>query len=270
MRLRGTPAVCLYSRVLVKIGYLDLGPILQAIGFDGVDVSVQKGGHIDPDKTDYNLMPALESFTGNGLDVPMLTTDVTSLQDKNSQQIMGLAAFIGVPFFRPGHWKVTGPASIDMEASMALRDMAGLAQLGRATQMAMGVHNYLQGSEGASVADLIRLLRPIDPQWAGFDFDAGYATMEGLDAAMPLAIPRLKMVTVRDFKWDKPGDAGRQPKPCPLGDGVVEFEKLFAALARMKFAGPISIQVDHSPDGELEAIKHDLAFVRKQITKAYG
>ena len=270
MRLRATPAVCLYSRVLVKIPVLDLPGILQVIGFDGVDLAVQTGGHISPDKTDYNLMPALEAFTGNGLDVPMLTTDVTSLQDKNSQQILGLATYIGVPFFRPGHWKVSGAAPLDLEAQMALRDMAGLAQLGRATQMAMGVHNYLQGSEGATVADLSRLLHPLDPQWVGFDFDAGYATMEGLDDAMPLALTRLKMVTVRDFKWEKPEDSARRPKPCPLGDGVVDFEKVFAALARIKFAGPISIQVDHSPDGELEAVKHDLAFVRKQIAKAYG
>ena len=38
MRPRVTPAVCLYSRVLIKIGYIDLPMIVQELGFDGVEL----------------------------------------------------------------------------------------------------------------------------------------------------------------------------------------------------------------------------------------
>src|ERR1051325_2505435 len=107
MQLRVTPTVCLYSRVLIRIPYLDLPPIVQAMGFDGVDLSVEPDGHIPPQKADYNLMPGLEAFTGIGLDVPMLTTGLT-VADKDAEQILGLATYIGVPFFRPGHWKFGG------------------------------------------------------------------------------------------------------------------------------------------------------------------
>jgi hypothetical protein len=41
-------------------------------------------------------------------------------------------------------------------------------------------------------------------------------------------------------------------------------------LAKARFAGPVTLPVDHSPAGELDAVKHDLAFVRKQIKAAYG
>ena len=273
MRPRITPAVCLYSRVLIKIGYIDLPMILQGLGFDGVDLSVEHGGHVLPEKADYNLMPALEAFTGIGLDVPMLTTGLTSLQDKDAEQVLGLATYIGVPFFRPGHWKVTGSVEVQLQLPLVQRDIAGLAQLGRATKMVMGIHNYLDGAEGAAVADINRVIRPLDPQWVGYDFDVGYATMEGgeggFEAPLALALPRLRMVTVRDFKWEKPADGARQAKPCPLGEGVVDFPKFFAALSKARFAGPISIQVDHQPKDELEAIKRDLAFVRKQIAAAY-
>ena len=274
MRARITPAVCLYSKVLIKIPYLDLPMILQGLGFDGVDLSVERGGHVLPEKADYNLMPALEAFTGVGLDVPMLTTGLTTLQDKNAEQVLGLATYIGVPFFRPGHWKFTGSMEVQMQLALVQRDIAGLAQLGRATKMAMGIHNYLEGDEGAAVTDINRVIRPLDPQWVGYDFDVGYATLEGAETGfqgpLAIALPRLKMVTVRDFKLDKPAEGARQPKPCPLGEGVVDFPKFFAALAKARFAGPISVQVDHQSDGELDAIKRDLAFVRKQIAAAYG
>jgi L-ribulose-5-phosphate 3-epimerase len=274
MRPRITPAVCLYSKVLIKVGYIDLPMIVQGLGFDGVDLSVEPDGHVPPEKAPNSLMPALEAFTGIGLDVPMLTTALTKAQDRDSEQVLGLATFIQVPFFRPGHWKFTGSVEIEMQLPYVQRDVANLAQLGRYTKMAMGIHNYMDGAEGAAIADINRVIRPIDPQWVGYDFDVGYATREGgpagFEGPLATALPRLKMVTVRDFKWDEPPGAARTAKPCPLGDGAVDFGKFFAALAKARFAGPITLPVDHSPEGGLEAIKHDLAFVRKQIAAAYG
>jgi sugar phosphate isomerase/epimerase len=271
---RITPAVCLYSKVLVKVGYIDLPMIVRALGFDGVDLSVEADGHVVPEKAPNQLMPALEACTGIGLDVPMITTGLTKAQDKDSQEVLGLATYIGVPFFRPGHWKCTGSVQIEMQLPYVQRDIANMAQLGRYTKMAMGVHNYMEGMEGAAVADINRVIRPIDPQWVGYDFDVAYATREGGDAGfdgpLAVALPRLKMVTVRDFKWEPAGGGPRTAKPCPLGDGVVDFPKLFAALAKARFAGPVTLPVDHSPAGELDAVKHDLAFVRKQIKAAYG
>jgi sugar phosphate isomerase/epimerase len=259
--------------VLIEIGYIDLPMIVRGLGFDGVDLSVERDGHVPPDKADYNLMPALEAFTGAGLDVPMLTTGLTQM-DRDAQHVLGLAAYIGVPFFRPGHWKFTGSMEVQMELALVQRNVFGLAQLGRYTKMAMGIHNFVDGAGGAAVADIHRVIQPIDGQWVGYDFDVGYASMEGggagFEAPLGLALPRLKMVTVRDFRWERRDDGTRQPKACPLGDGVVDFARLFAALARAKFAGPISVQVDHQPKDKMDAIGRDLAFVRKQIAAAYG
>ena len=273
MRPRLTPPVCLYSKVLVKIGYIDLPPIVQALGFDGVDLSVEPDGHVIPAKAGNQLMPALEACTGIGLDVPMITTQLTRAQDKDSQEVLGLATYLQVPFYRPGHWKCTGSVQIEMQLPLVQRDISYLSQLGRYTKMAMGVQNYMDGAVGATVADIGRVIRPFDPQWVGIDFDIAYATQEGgaagFDGPLAVALPRLKMVTLRDFKWEGPQGGARTMKPCPLGDGVVDFSRFFAALAKARFAGPVTLPVDHSPAGEVDAIKHDLAFVRKQIAGAY-
>src|ERR1035438_4357094 len=217
---RFTPAVCLYSRVLIEIGQVDLPMVIGGLGFDGVDLSVEPGGHVPPEKAGNYLMPALEGFTGRGIDVPMISTALTSLEDKDAENVLGLAAYIKVPFFRPGHWKFTGSPAIEMQLGLVQRQIAGLAQLARATNMVMGIHNFADGAEGAAVADIARVIRPIDPHLVGYCFDAGYATAQGgpngIAAALELALPRLKMVAVRDFKWDREGGGASRIVPCPL------------------------------------------------------
>jgi sugar phosphate isomerase/epimerase len=274
MRPRVTPAVCLYSRVLIEIGQVDLPMVIGGLGFDGVDLSVEPGGHVPPEKAGNFLMPALEGFTGRGIDVPMISTALTSLEDKDAENVLGLAAYIKVPFFRPGHWKFTGSPAIEMQLGLVQRQIAGLAQLARATNMVMGIHNFVDGAEGAAVADIARVIRPIDPHLVGYCFDAGYATAQGgsngFAAALELALPRLKMVAVRDFKWDGEGAGMPKMQPCPLGEGIVDWPKFFAALAKARFAGPVSLHIDYQPKSKTAAIRKDLAFLRQQIDAAYS
>ena len=274
MRARLTPPVCLYSQALIDIPYIDLPMVVQDLGFDGVDLTVQPGGHVLPEKAGVSLMPALEAFTGVGLDVPMITTALTSLEDTTAQDILGLASFIKVPFFRPGHWKFTGSPAIEMQLILVQRQVSGLAELARATGMVMGIHNFVEGTEGAAVADINRVIRPMDARLVGYDFDAAYATVQGGAAgfapALAQALPRLKMVSVRDFKWVEQAGGARRRIACPLGEGVVEWGPFFAALAKARFAGPISVQVDHQPKSPMVAIRKDLAFVRKQVEVAWG
>jgi len=278
---RVTPAVCLYSRVLIEIGQVDLPMVIGGLGFDGVDLSVEPGGQVPPEKAGNFLMPALEGLTGRGIDVPMITTALTALEDKDAENVLGLASYIKVPFFRPGHWKFTGSPAIEMQLGLVQRQIAGLAQLARATNMVMGIHNFVDGAEGAAdhpvgaaVPDIARVIRPIDPHLVGYCFDVGYATAQsgpdGFAASLELALPRLKMVAVRDFKWDREGGGASRMLPCPLGEGVVDWPKFFAALAKARFAGPVSLHMDYQPKVKTAAIRKDLAFLRQQIDTAYS
>jgi sugar phosphate isomerase/epimerase len=259
--------------VLIEIGQVDLPMVIGGLGFDGVDLSVEPNGHVPPEKAANYLMPALEGFTGRGLDVPMITTALTSLEDPSAENLLGLSSYIKVPFFRPGHWKFTGSPAIEMRLPLVQREVAGLAQLGRATNMVMGIHNFVEGSEGAAVPDIARVIRPIDPHLVGYCFDAGYATAQGgpngFAPALELALPRLKMVAVRDFKWDNAAGGPPQMAPCPLGEGIVDWPKFFATLAKSRFAGPITMHLDYQPKSKTPAIRKDLAFLRHQIDAAY-
>ena len=77
-------------------------------------------------------------------------------------------------------------------------------------------------------------------------------------------LPRLKAVTVKDFYWAREGGAWK-PVPCPLGEGMVNWSEFFSALAKARYAGPVTIEMKYQPKDELNAIRKDLEFVRKHL-----
>jgi sugar phosphate isomerase/epimerase len=269
---RSTPPICLYSQAVVKVEYADLAPVLKGMGFDGCDLSVQAGGHVRPDMASLDLVRAVESLRGAGIDVPVITTALTSAEDPNAREVLGVAGIIKIPLFRPGQWRY-GDADVMSRLSEVRRDVSLLGGLGRAAGLAMAFHNQAGDSVGASVWDTDAIIRAMDPRAVGYDFDIGAATAEGgaggWSVALRLALPRIKMVTAADFYWAKADGGGWKMTPCPLGDGMVDWPGFCATLARANFQGPISLHLDYHPASDVAAIERDLEFLRRQIAAAY-
>ena len=62
-------------------------------------------------------------------------------------------------------------------------------------------------------------------------------------------------MTVRDFTWTKNAAGGWKAAPCPLGEGMVDWRQFFTALARVRFVGPITIEVRYEAADELSAFR---------------
>jgi L-ribulose-5-phosphate 3-epimerase len=248
--------------------------VLRDLGFDGCDLAVVPGSHIPPEQAGSDLMRGIEAISGVGLDVPIISTSVTSGSDPNGRQILSIAGFMGIGLFRPGYWKYGNAPDMEARLGEVQREIFGLAQIARAYNVAMAIHNASVDSVGAGLWDVSGILRGIDPRWVGYDFDPGYGTetagVSGVGMVLRLAMPKLKAVTVRDFTWNKDAAGGWKATPCPLGEGMVDWRQFFAALARVRFVGPITIEVHYESKDELNAFRHDLDFVRKQVAAAYG
>src|SRR5436190_11390246 len=90
-KLRSTPAVCLYSQVLIKVPYDELGQVLRGLGADGCDLTVMRGGHVVPEQSAVDLMRAIEAVTGVGLDVPVISTNYTSFADPTIRNVVAIS-----------------------------------------------------------------------------------------------------------------------------------------------------------------------------------
>ncbi len=269
---RSSPPICLYTDQLpLEIGYDEMGGLLKTLGFEGADLAVQPGGHVAPDHADLHFMRAIEALTGSGIDVYMVSTPFTSPADPTVRLAMQWGGEMGVPCFRPGHWKY-GAGEIEQRLGEVLRDVSVFANFARATNMAVGLHNA-PDCVGATFFDTNMMIRGLDARLVGYDFDTGYAAAQAgstaFDTALRLALPRLKMVTARDCYFTKEGSAWKLAD-CPLGEGMVDWAQFFGALARARFTGPISLQVSYGGKDSLPAVRKDLAFLKQQRAKFYG
>ena len=270
---RTPPPVIVYSQNLVEIEYPELGDIVQQMGFDGVDLSIRPGGHVEPRLANVDLVRAFEVMSGNGLIVPVVTTNITSPGDRTAVPVIALAGMSGAKAFRTGNWPYNNAPSIPQRLGEVQRDLATLSAIGRQYTIAAAFYNSTGDNVGASLSDVQRVIEPLDPAWTGYYFDIANAVSQnaagGWEAALKLVLPRLKAVSLQDFVWDTK-DGKRQMTRCALGQGIVEWTKFFQLLAQANYSGPVTVEIGYATKAMPSALVKDLQFARKQVGAAWG
>ncbi|MGA2134183.1 MAG: sugar phosphate isomerase/epimerase family protein [Bryobacteraceae bacterium] len=272
---RALPLVCVFSKPLIKIHYEDLGGVLKDLGAVGCDLTVRPGGHVEPALAPADLYRAIEAIRAEGVEVPMLTTAFVSAADPTLRSVLAIAgaARMKVPYFKLGYWQYRPADDIKARIGEVRRDVAGLVAQARAYGMVAGFHNHSGNYVGEAVWDGRAVIDDMDPNWIGYYFDPCHATAEGGEAgwniALRMALPRIKMVALKDFYWEKTGGKWTT-RMCPMGEGMVDWPRVFGLLASARYAGPLSVHIEYEPADVLTAIQRDLAFVNKQVAAAWG
>lgn len=269
-----TPTICLFSKALSTIHYADLGGVIKDLGFSGCDLTVRPGGHVEPALSAADLYRAVEAIRGEGVEIPMITTAFVSAADPTIQNVLALCGRdrMKVPYFKLGYWNYRPADHIDARIAEVRRDLAGLTALARAYGMVAGFHNHSGNYVGEAVWDARAAMEGLDPNWIGYYFDPCHATAEGGEAgwsiALRMALPRIRMVALKDFYWEKQNGKWTM-RMCPMGEGMVDWPRVFAMLAAARFAGPLSLHLEYGPI-TMAAIARDFSFVKKQVAAAYG
>jgi sugar phosphate isomerase/epimerase len=262
--------ICFFSKHLPELNYDDLGKWLRDAGFGGVDLTVRAGGHVLPERAAQDLPRAVEAIRSRGLDVPMITTELTSADDPTARPILGTASRLKIPFFKLGYWRYASDVVAD--ARKAASDVRALVELAKEYGITAGFHNHPR-NVGLAGWDGRQVVQDLDPKWIGYYYDASNATEEGAvmgwEVTLRLALPNLKMTAFKDFYWAKVSGKWTSVA-CPLGEGMVNWSKLFPLLASVRFAGPISIHQEYKPPDRMAAARTDLEFVSKHLQAAYG
>jgi sugar phosphate isomerase/epimerase len=216
------------------------------------------------------------AFRDAGLTAPMISTGLTSGNAIAASTLL-TAGKLGIRYFKPGYYGYDDVAQWQSRLDATRKDLASLLAISRGAGMVAGLHNHSGASVGGALWDSWELLRDFDSNEIGFYFDPAQATIEGGNHAWKLGLarlaPRLVMVAIKDFVWEKSAE-GWRTHWVPLGQGAVRWNEFFAMLRKIPFEGPISLHIEYDPggasktarfDNSLAAAERDLAFLRKQL-----
>jgi sugar phosphate isomerase/epimerase len=216
-----------------------------------------------------------------GLEVPMITTELTSADNPTARPILSTAAKNRIGYYKPGYY-LYELVDVRKELARAGNNFRGLAQLSQEYGIQVGYHNH-EKYIGAPIWDMATVIDSLDPKWVGYYFDPRHAVSEGgvgaWKIALNLVLPRLKMIAVKDFYWEKTPSKGWRDENCPLGQGMVDWKYFFKTVAQAGFQGPISLHIEYDVPGStvaekednvLMAAQRDFDFLKARVHEAYG
>lgn len=207
----------------------------------------------------------------------MITTAITAVGEAE-RTMLKTAAGQGIRYYKPGYFRYTDLAQWKESIETARAGWSQIAKVNAELDLRAGLHNHAGDSVGCSIWDGLEALNDTDPARAGFYFDPAQAAIEGGKLGWNLGFrrvaPRLFMVAIKDFVWEKT-DRGWRTRWVPLGQGMVDWATFFPMLKRTPFPGPISLHIEYDPGGRtqserydraLEAASLDLTFLRRGLS----
>jgi len=256
------------------------------MGYDGIDITVRAGGHVEPDKVRRDLPALVKIIRAHGLEVPMITTDIVDADTPHAEEMVGTAADLGIVAYRFGGFKYTGEPYARQIAGFRPR-VAKLAALnGRFHSCAMYHTHSGTGVVGASIWDLHEILQDVDPALVGVNYDVAHATIEGglggWINSFHITGPHLRGLAIKDFAWVKDAKGTWQPGWCPLGEGMVRLADFLRMVKAAGFRGPIQQHFEYplggANDGKstltipqaqvFAAMKRDLGTLKGELSRA--
>ena len=274
--------LCLFSKHLQYLNFQEMSEIIARTGFDGVDLTVRPGGHIEPENIDKDLPKAIMAAQSSGLTIPMITTNITDPDDTISKKVIKVASDNGVKYYRMGSMKYDHSMSIEANLKTFRKVFQKFELINQNYSIHGDYQNHWGARFGASIWDLYQVLNGLDPQWVGCQYDIRHAVAEGGGSwmlGMKAIAPYISSTAMKDFIWFN--DQTWKPKSVPLGTGMVNFDAYFEEFKHLENTGPISLHYEygignakdrHSPDLTdtkiVEFYKKDLDELKKRMTEA--
>jgi L-ribulose-5-phosphate 3-epimerase len=270
--------VAIFSKHLQFVQGAELAGAAAELGFDAIDITVRKGGHVAPERVKQELPPLVATIRQRGLEVPMITTDIVDAETPFAEEIVRTASELGIRRYRFGGFKYAADRPYPAQLEAFRPRLERLAQMNSKYQSCAMYHTHSGvGLVGASIWDLHLLMRGIDPKLMGVNFDLAHATIEGGIGgwinSFRISGAHVRGIAVKDFVWARDAKGKWKEKWVPLGEGMVHWPEFFAMLAAGDFAGPVQVHYEYplgdAREGIYAAMKRDLGVLRNGLAKAW-
>lgn len=243
--------VHVFSKHLQWLGYDDMAATAARLGFDGVDLTVRPGGHVEPSRVREDLPRAVAAVRRHGLKAELMTTAVTDAADPLAQDVLRTAAEQGIRQYRLGYYHYPDDGALPDHLAHFREQVEALASLNEELGLTGAYQNHAGTLVGASMWEVHALLRDRDPRWMGAQYDIRHAVVEG-GHSWPLGLrlvrPHVVNIVAKDMRWAEEGE-GWEVVNTPIGKGMVDFGEYFGLLKDYGLHVPVSMHYEYDLGG---------------------
>jgi sugar phosphate isomerase/epimerase len=257
----------LFSKMFQPLPLKEFAEMAAETGFEGVDLTVRSNGYIKPHEVEEKLPWAVGVFESKGLKVPMITTEITSVHQPYAEEVFKTASENRVKYLKLGYWQYKGFGFLRRQVNEIRRELKGIQELSRKYRVTAAIHVHSGMFMTAEPTVVWLVLKGFDPDLVGAYVDPGHMAVEGGLAGwlmgMDILSRKIRMVSVKDYAWFKPGGEWRA-ETVPLGEGLVPWETVFEILKKIDFKGPVSIhsEYDLPLDEVVRQTRRDVQYLR--------
>ncbi|MDX2420873.1 MAG: TIM barrel protein, partial [Nitrospirota bacterium] len=228
------------------LNYKDLSSVSKDIGFDGVELSVRKGGHVLPENVAEDLPRAVTAIKEAGLNADMIVSGIKELNPQ-TRTVLETAAGQGVKNYRMGYLRYPKTGTIPEALEHFNGKVKELAELNKSLGIQGCYQNHNGTSVGSNVWEVWQLLKDTEQEAMAAQYDIYHAVVEGGRSwpnGIRLLKDRISNIVIKDFRWEKI-DGKWQVYKTPLGEGMVDFDAYFKMLKEFEIHVPVAMHFEY-------------------------
>jgi len=255
---------CVFNKPLQHLDYEAQAELVAAMGFDGIEGTVRRGGHVLPERVTEDLPRQMEALKKHKLSMTILTSDINNADEAINRKVLETAAKLGVKRFRTRYFKYKADQPIPGQLESFRTQWQGLVAFCKPLGIQPLYQNHAgAGYFGAGIWDLHRLVEDMPVAEAGVAFDIRHAVVEGgtsWPTEFQLIRPHIGALYFKDFNWE-----GRKVKNVPLGSGMVDYPRFITMLRKKKVRVPVSLHMEYVSHRDPKLLQESIDNIRRDL-----
>jgi L-ribulose-5-phosphate 3-epimerase len=260
--------VRLFSKPLDSYDFGFMCECISKAGIDGIDLTVRKGGRVEPEAVEYDLPELVADARKYNLVLDMIVSGIVSASDPFTEKVLKSASAAGIKNYRLGWFNYDFNLGV-RETLLKLKDVLREINVLNKEYSIIGSYQNHDGLYvGAPVWDLNELLNDLPSPHTGIQYDVRHAMVEGANSwitGMYLISRYIKTLAVKDFVW-KTEKSKSEAVTVPLGEGIVDWDLYFKTIKELNIKAPVTLHIEYPLLSDSE-VKLPLAKQQEIIVK---
>lgn len=236
---------------------------LAMTGVDGLDITVRRGGRVEPERVSEDLPLVVETGNRYNLATHLMVTGILGAEERHTEEVLKTASALGVRHYRLGYYDYDLSAGILKSLEMIKGRLKDLSAMNRQYNIQAGYQNHSGGRVGSPGWDVWEMVKDFPVETISSQFDVRHATVEGNRSwifVLHLLKNNIGSLAIKDFTWQVDNGRARIIN-LPLGEGLVDFNLYFNTLRELNINVPITLHIEYPL---LSSAEESLSLLEKQ------